>query len=99
MWRKPVFWLPALLIAVIGVSLLPWSPPVEAQGTTLRGPRPVEWKDFLGVNAQFQYFPQPVYEKQMQRLDELGLEGFTQEQTSASEQFIPPFDLTGVEKC
>ena len=74
MWRKPVFWLPALLIAVIGVSLLPWSPPVEAQGTTLRGPRPVEWKDFLGVNAQFQYFPQPVYEKQMQRLDELGLD-------------------------
>lgn len=26
----------------------------------------------------------------------LGLDGFTQEQTSASEQYIPPFDLTGV---
>jgi len=26
------------------------------------------------VKAQFQYFPQPVYEKQMQRLDELGLD-------------------------
>lgn len=26
----------------------------------------------------------------------LGLEGFTQEQASASEQYIPPFDLTGV---
>ena len=27
----------------------------------------------------------------------LGLEGFTQEQSSASEQYIPPFDLTGIE--
>ena len=74
MWRKPVIWLPLLLLVAVGVSLLPWSPPAEAEGTTLRGPRPSEWKDFLGVNAQFQYFPQPVYEKQMQRLDELGLD-------------------------
>lgn len=29
-------------------------------------------------------------------MDLLGLEGFTQEQASASEQYIPPFDLTGV---
>lgn len=57
MWRKPVIWLPLLLLVAVGVSLLPWSPPVEAEGTTLRGPRPIEWKDFLGVNAQFQYFP------------------------------------------
>ena len=26
----------------------------------------------------------------------LGLEGFTQEREAASEQYIPPFDLTGV---
>lgn len=31
-------------------------------------------------------------------MDLIGLDGFTQEPTSASEQFIPPFDLTGVEK-
>ena len=29
-------------------------------------------------------------------MDLLGLDGFTQEQASASEQYIPPFDLTGV---
>lgn len=31
-------------------------------------------------------------------MDLIGLDGFTQEPASASEQFIPPFDLTGVEK-
>ncbi|WP_409297788.1 cellulase family glycosylhydrolase [Pseudomonas sp. KCJK8993] len=40
---------------------------------TLRGPRPVTWKDFLGVNAQFQYFAPSLYQKQMDRLDALGL--------------------------
>ncbi|MEN5089809.1 cellulase family glycosylhydrolase [Pseudomonas protegens] len=39
----------------------------------LRAPRPVVWKDFLGVNAQFQYFSPSVYQKQMDRLDALGL--------------------------
>lgn len=34
--------------------------------------------------------------KAAEYMDLLGLEGFTQEQTSASEQYIPPFDLTGV---
>ena len=28
----------------------------------------------------------------------LGLEGFAQETGAAAEKFIPPFDLTGVEK-
>lgn len=74
MWRKPIIWMPFVLMLALITSLLPWSPAVQADGTTLRGPRPVVWKDFLGVNAQFQYFPQPIYEKQMQRLDELGLD-------------------------
>ena len=34
--------------------------------------------------------------KAAEYMDLLGLEGFTQEQTSASEQYIPPFDLTGI---
>nr|WP_224771055.1 cellulase family glycosylhydrolase [Pseudomonas sp. FEN] len=51
---------------------MPWSPRVSAQ-TTLKAPRAVEWKDFLGVNAQFQYFDPAVYQKQMARLDALGL--------------------------
>ncbi|MGC5701056.1 cellulase family glycosylhydrolase [Pseudomonas sp. NFXW11] len=40
---------------------------------SLRAPRPVVWKDFLGVNAQFQYFSPSAYQKQMDRLDALGL--------------------------
>ena len=31
-----------------------------------------------------------------QYMDILGLEGFTQERTSAKEEYTPPFDLTGV---
>lgn len=34
--------------------------------------------------------------KAREYMDLLGLAGFTQEQDSASEQYIPPFDLTGV---
>jgi len=34
MWRKPVIWLPLLLLVAVGVSLLPWSPPAQAEGTT-----------------------------------------------------------------
>ncbi len=35
--------------------------------------------------------------KAAEYMDLLGLKGFTQEQSSASEQFVPSFDLTGVE--
>ncbi|WP_439850932.1 cellulase family glycosylhydrolase [Pseudomonas syringae] len=41
--------------------------------TVLKAPREVVWKDFLGVNVQFQYFAPDIYQQQMNRLDELGL--------------------------
>ncbi|GAB7529794.1 cellulase family glycosylhydrolase [Pseudomonas sp. 3A(2025)] len=41
--------------------------------TVLKAPRPVEWRDFLGVNVQFPYFDPEVYQLQMDRLDALGL--------------------------
>ena len=40
---------------------------------TLKAPRAIEWNDFLGVNAQFHWFPPEVYKRQMQTLHALGL--------------------------
>ena len=40
----------------------------------LEGPRPLVWKDFLGVNAHFLWFPPKIYDVQMDRLRELGLQ-------------------------
>ncbi|MGV8864628.1 MAG: cellulase family glycosylhydrolase [Pseudomonas sp.] len=72
MLRSPFKWLPLLVAGAIGLSTAPWSPTAEAQ-VVLHAPRAVEWKDFLGVNAHFQYFSPHVYEKQMAALDRLGL--------------------------
>ncbi|MGV6393600.1 cellulase family glycosylhydrolase [Pseudomonas caspiana] len=47
--------------------------PVAGAETILRGPRTVVWQDFLGVNAQFQYFSPAAYQQQMDQLDALGL--------------------------
>ena len=41
--------------------------------TVLKGRQTVAWQDFLGVNAQFQYFAPDIYRQQMERLDALGL--------------------------
>lgn len=60
-------------MAVLSACVLTFgNPPAEAE-VLLRGQRAVTWKDFLGVNVQFQYFAPQVYGKQMTRLDELGL--------------------------
>jgi beta-xylosidase len=72
MWRKPVTLLPLLVATVFGLCASLWAATAEAQ-TILHPPHAVEWKDFLGVNAQFQYYPPAVYEKQMAELDRLGL--------------------------
>ncbi|MDB6142199.1 MAG: glycoside hydrolase family protein [Pseudomonas sp.] len=72
MWLKPVTLLPLLAVTVLGLCAVPWTSTAEAQ-TILRAPRAVEWKDFLGVNAQFQYYSPAIYEKQMAELDRLGL--------------------------
>ena len=39
-------------IALLVLACLSWNALAD---TTLRAPRAVVWKDFLGVNAQFQY--------------------------------------------
>nr|GFC70451.1 hypothetical protein [Tanacetum cinerariifolium] len=60
-------------MAVVGVCALTLSSPAVEAETVLRGQRAVTWKDFLGVNVQFHYFTPDIYQKQMARLDELGL--------------------------
>ncbi|WP_416423407.1 cellulase family glycosylhydrolase [Pseudomonas sp. App30] len=72
MWKKPIVWIPVLLCAAVAFSTLPWSDKAEAD-ISLKGPRAVTWSDFLGVNAQFEYFDPSVYQKQMAALDALGL--------------------------
>ncbi|HEY0289761.1 MAG TPA: cellulase family glycosylhydrolase [Pseudomonas sp.] len=41
--------------------------------TILRAPRAITWQDYLGVNVQFDAFTPDIYQKQMSRLDQLGL--------------------------
>lgn len=74
MWRKPIIWLPALLVLVAITSVSLVSRKAEAEVTELRAPRSVVWKDYLGVNAQFHFFSPQVQEKQMQAVNDLGLE-------------------------
>ncbi len=74
MWRKPLFWLPLLLATCFVLLIASWGRQAKAEITTLRAPHPVVWKDFLGVNAQFHFFPAQNYEKQMTQLNALGLE-------------------------
>jgi len=62
------------VMTAVGTSLLITlgSTGAEAE-TVLRAQRTVTWKDFLGVNVQFHYFTPDIYQKQMTRLDQLGL--------------------------
>lgn len=41
--------------------------------TILRANREVNWQDYLGINVQFDAFAPDIYQKQMTRLDQLGL--------------------------
>ena len=54
----------------------------------------------FGHAADFAEINRPLRKGEARKAAEymalLGLEGFTQESASASEQYIPPFDLTGV---
>lgn len=45
-----------------------------AKPIELRPMRPVVWKDWLGINAQFQWFPLAMARKQVERLKALNLE-------------------------
>ena len=54
----------------------------------------------LGRASQFKEIDRPLRKAEArsaaQYMDALGLEGFTQEMTAASAQYVPNFDLTGV---
>ncbi|WP_447588438.1 beta-xylosidase [Aquipseudomonas campi] len=67
--------LSTLLVAgvLFGAAILS-SRNAEAEVTSLTPNRSVVWKDFLGVNAQFHFFPEAAYRKQMDRLHELDLQ-------------------------
>ncbi len=67
-------WLRALLPLLLGLFMVVASPAVRAEITTLTAPRPVVWKDFLGVNAHFLWFEPGQYRQQMEKLELLGLE-------------------------
>lgn len=49
----------------------PWS---RLEPLSLKPARAVVWRDFLGVNAQFQWFAPDVARKQLERLKALGLQ-------------------------
>ncbi|SHM92074.1 Beta-xylosidase [Pseudomonas asturiensis] len=68
MQRRSFAW-SSITAALLSLTL---TGPAQAS-TVLKAPRAVVWQDFLGVNVQFQYFAPQVYEQQMARLDELGL--------------------------
>ncbi len=70
-------WLPGLLLMLFALGLLGGCSerhPGPAENLTLRAPRTVIWKDFLGVNAHFLWFAPEVYRQQMERLRALGLQ-------------------------
>lgn len=60
-------------LAAIGFLALLSAFAVQAE-QRLQGPRPVVWRDFLGVNAHFLWFSPEQYQQQMDRLEALGLE-------------------------
>jgi beta-xylosidase len=74
MWRKPIVWLPSLLLALLLAGAVLLSRKAEAEVTELRGPHTLVWSEHLGVNAQFHFYPVEVQERQMLAVRELGLE-------------------------
>ncbi|KAF1054829.1 MAG: hypothetical protein GAK43_00667 [Stenotrophomonas maltophilia] len=76
MWRKPIVWIPSLLVLLVvaGVIVLSSSRDAEAGVTELKAPHTLVWKDFLGVNAQFHFYPSDVQDLQMKAVKELNLE-------------------------
>ena len=62
------------LRAVLGCLALLLGATTALAEQRLQGVRPVVWKDFLGVNAHFLWFTPEQYQRQMDRLQELGLE-------------------------
>ncbi|WP_252271475.1 cellulase family glycosylhydrolase [Pseudomonas subflava] len=63
----------SVICLVVGAAIFS-SRDAEAEITSLKPTRTVVWNDYLGVNAQFHFFPESTYRKQMVRLRELDLE-------------------------
>lgn len=89
--------LSALLVALVLFVAVILSRNAEAEVTSLKPDRPVVWKDFLGINAQFHFFPEATYRKQMARLHELDLQWVRIAMhwallESAPGRYYPPFD-------
>ncbi|OHC25861.1 MAG: beta-xylosidase [Pseudomonadales bacterium RIFCSPLOWO2_12_59_9] len=62
------------LLASLGFLLLMLCVPARAEpALSLKGPRPVVWADFLGVNAQLLWFDEVHYRQQLDLLQALGL--------------------------
>lgn len=59
-----------VLAAALMVPLAAFADP----SASLKAPRAVEWKNFLGVNSQLLWFDAATYQAQTQKLKELGLE-------------------------
>lgn len=72
--RYKYYFLVAILLLVAFVLPILQEREVQAAPLQLKATRPVEWKNFLGVNAHFLWFAPSTYQKQMARLRELGLE-------------------------
>ncbi|WXL24096.1 cellulase family glycosylhydrolase [Ectopseudomonas mendocina] len=69
--RVLLFALLAIFLVLILSTLL--GKQADAQIQVLKAPREVVWKDFLGVNTQFLWFSPERYQKQIDRLEALGL--------------------------
>lgn len=71
--RKTLYLLPLALLLAAGLLFNPCQP-AKAHGMQLTAPKAVVWKDFLGINAHFLWFPPEQYRQQMRQWKALGLE-------------------------
>lgn len=66
-----------ILVALLSLSLLcnrTYSvPPSAPEALKAVAPREIEFDKFLGVNAHLLWFPEPIYKKQLDQLEGLGL--------------------------
>ena len=68
MARRRTFLASLAVIAVLGLTAVLWGRQADAESHVLKAGKPVVWKDFLGVNAQFLWFSPERYQIQIDRL-------------------------------
>ncbi len=74
MARKRTYLASLAVVAALSLTAFFWGRPADAESHVLKAGKPVVWRDFLGVNAQFLWFSPERYQKQIDRLKALGLE-------------------------